>query len=114
MIQIIKQWLGTITGAESTVPVMGTRPRSPQWAGVRAAHLKKQKACQGCGQRDQLEVHHIIPYHIQPDRELDPANLMTLCQDCHLTWGHLRNWSSWNVMVEKDVSWYYLRVRNRP
>jgi len=114
MIQIIKQWLGTITGTVDPVPVMVAKPRSPQWAGIRAFHLKKQNTCQACGQKDQLEVHHIVPYHIQPDRELDPANLLTLCQDCHLTWGHLRNWSSWNVMVEKDVSWYYLRVRNRP
>lgn len=90
------------------------QPRSSGWAGVRAKHLKIQKACQACGATGQLEVHHVVPFHIQPELELEPGNLLTLCNDCHLTWGHLRNWQSWNDHVRQDVSWYYLRVQNRP
>jgi len=78
--------------------------RSPKWAKVRAAHLKAHPACEACGQRDALEVHHVQPFHLQPDLELDPANLMTLCGDpCHIVHGHLMAWARYSPTARTDV-----------
>jgi len=82
-------------------------PRSPKWAKVRAAHLKAHPACEACGQRDALEVHHVQPFHLQPDLELDPANLMTLCGDpCHIVHGHLMAWARYSPTARTDVRTY--------
>jgi len=88
--------------------------RSSQWTSVRKEHLKKQSFCMCCGSKTKLEVHHIEPFHINPDRELDPTNLLTLCSKCHFVFGHLMDYNSWNPEVEIDSSVYYLKVKNRP
>lgn len=52
-----------------------------------------------------MRVHHVVPFHVDPSRELDPSNLMTLCEakkygiNCHLLVGHLGNWRRWNPFV---------------
>jgi 5-methylcytosine-specific restriction endonuclease McrA len=38
--------------------------------------------CQRCGSSHRLDVHHRIPLH-QGGDPYDPANLETLCSDCH-------------------------------
>lgn len=89
--------------------------RSYKWPNVREQHLKKQPFCQACGSRDNLEVHHIEPYHVNPDRELDPDNLITLCgKNCHFIFGHLMDYSSWNTRVVEDSQVYLTKVKNRP
>jgi hypothetical protein len=83
--------------------------RSPQWASVRSAHLKKNPTCAACGGDKKLEVHHIKPFHLYPELELDPTNLMTLCEswkkgvNCHLMFGHLGNYKSFNEKVSDDT-----------
>ena len=79
-------------------------PRSSKWAKVRSAHLKANPACEACGQRDALEVHHVQPFHIRPELELDTTNLMTLCGDpCHIVHGHLMAWARYSPTVRSDV-----------
>ena len=79
-------------------------PRSGKWPKFRAAHLKANPTCEACGQRDSLEVHHIQPFHLRPDLELDPANLMTLCGDpCHIVHGHLMAWGRYSPTARTDV-----------
>lgn len=84
--------------------------RSPQWPRVRAQHLRMQPICQACGTRDKLQVHHVKPFHVDPALELDPSNLLTLCEkpshDCHFTWGHFHDWSRWNPNVRSMVDEY--------
>ena len=53
--------------------------RSPQWNKVRNQHLKEQSTCQVCGSNEYLSVHHIVPFHLDPAKELVPSNLITLC-----------------------------------
>lgn len=67
--------------------------RSGKWPRVRAEHLASHPACWACGKRGSgLEVHHIVPVSVDPSRELDPSNCLTLCADpCHLVHGHLMN-----------------------
>jgi len=88
--------------------------RDPRWTALRNAHLKREPFCQACGRDSDLEVHHIEPVHVAPSKELDPANLITLCGICHLLIGHLRNWKSYNVSVRKDASTLLQKIRTRP
>lgn len=88
--------------------------RSPAWREIRKTHLKKQNCCKACGRNDELEVHHIVPVHINRDLELDLSNLITLCEKCHFIFGHLCNFKSWNVDVVKDCDDFYKKVTKRP
>jgi 5-methylcytosine-specific restriction enzyme A len=89
--------------------------RSPKWSKVRKEHLDKFPSCAACGRGSKLEVHHKIPVHINPELELDSNNLMTLCDDpCHLVFGHLLNYKSYNKSVENDCSVYLSKVKERP
>jgi hypothetical protein len=67
-----------------------------------------------CGSCKKIEVHHIEPFHSNPSRELDLTNLITLCVNCHFVFGHLMDYSSWNVDVINDSSVYLNKVNNRP
>jgi hypothetical protein len=74
--------------------------RSSQWAKIRKEHLELEPTCQWCNSKEDLEVHHIIPFHEcikkgHPELELDHSNLITLCEKegnrCHLIQGHNGN-----------------------
>ena len=89
--------------------------RSSKWSKVRKQHLAKQPKCAACGKTTKLEVHHIKPVHKYPELELDPDNLITLCADpCHIIFGHLKYWKSWNVDVVEDCKIFYSKILNRP
>jgi len=88
--------------------------RSSLWNDVRKEHLKKFPACAICGREDvQMNVHHIHPFHVRPDLELAPDNLITLCRDHHFDFGHLRMWKSWNVNIREDALIWSNRFKNR-
>lgn len=94
--------------------------RSPQWSRVRAEHLKKYPACAVCGEtKKNIEVHHKFPYHLDPSKELDPNNLITLCESknngivCHRAIGHLGDYKSFNPEVEMDAQKWYTKIKNR-
>lgn len=89
--------------------------RSPEWPNIRKQHLVKQPFCQACGSKNNLEVHHIEPFHVNPSRELDPDNLITLCgKNCHFIFGHLMDYSSWNPKIIEDAQVYLDKVKSRP
>ena len=86
--------------------------RSPEWPRVEKEHLMREPTCAACGYRGHgLQVHHIKPFHLHPSLELDPTNLITLCEikgrDHHLLLGHLDEWESYNVNVRHDVKHHY-------
>jgi hypothetical protein len=98
-------------------PVFSKKPRSPKWRKVRSNHLKAFNQCVACGAKTSLEVHHIIPYQLDPSLELDPNNLMTLCESksrCHWIIGHLLNWRSYNPKAMDDAMAFRLKIINRP
>ncbi len=81
--------------------------RSSKWPEVRKVFLMG-KTCAVCGGKKKLEAHHKKPFHLHPDKELDPANLIALCEgnkevNCHLFVGHLGNFRGFNPEVEKDA-----------
>jgi hypothetical protein len=83
--------------------------RSSHWPAVRAAHLKDHPGCAVCGDTKHVNVHHIHPFHLHPQLELDPENLITLCEDehyvnCHLFIGHLGNFHGYNPAVIADAA----------
>lgn len=93
--------------------------RSPEWPKVRAAYLAEHPTCAMCGIiHETLEIHHKYPFHLDPSRELDPANLITLCQhpshNDHLIVGHLLDFKSYNPDVVTDAATWLAKIQNRP
>jgi hypothetical protein len=85
--------------------------RSPEWDEVARAHRKREPACVVCGYRGRkIQVHHIKPFHLHPHLELDPDNLITLCEargkHHHLLLGHLSSWHSYNEHVRVDAKYF--------
>ena len=94
--------------------------RSGKWASIRAAYLKQFPYCAVCGGTKKSEVHHIRPFHLHPDLELDETNFITLCEankdgiDCHLGFGHLGNFKSFNINIVNDAAIWHDKINNRP
>ena len=94
--------------------------RSGKWPTVRKHHLDANPVCAVCGSKKMLEVHHIWPFHLHPDLELDPENLVTLCEtktggvNCHLFFGHLGNYKSFNTAVLADSALWATKINGRP
>jgi 5-methylcytosine-specific restriction endonuclease McrA len=82
-------------------------PRSPLWPRIRREHLQTEGWCRYCGGTENLEVHHIVPFHLDRSLELTPSNLITLCEkrgtECHLHIGHHGNWHIFNPMVRRQA-----------
>lgn len=95
--------------------IYGSMPRSGKWPKVRAAHLEKHPTCAVCGWKEDLTVHHIKPFSVRPDLELDPSNLITLCgkHGCHLAFGHLYNYRRSNPSVISDAAAWLEKVKAR-
>jgi 5-methylcytosine-specific restriction protein A len=82
--------------------------RSGKWVTVRKHHLEQFPTCTVCGGTKNINVHHIQPFHLQPELELEPTNLLTLCEgnpnlNCHLVIGHSFNFKGYNPDVIKDA-----------
>ena len=98
---------------------LGAR-RSSGWTRFRRSIIAETPQCSVCGSTQKLEVHHIIPFHIDPERELDPTNIVVLCESgklgviCHRFFGHLGDYKLYNKDVLMDaLIWQtkLLRVR---
>ena len=51
------------------------------WARLRDELIEKAGGCQRCGKRNNLHVHHIVPYAIAGKHKT--SNLVVLCASCH-------------------------------
>lgn len=84
--------------------------RSNHWPTVRKKFIESNPTCAACGGKDKLEIHHKVPYHLNPELELDPNNLITLCEStsygiiCHLCIGHNGNYKNFNPNVVEDAA----------
>lgn len=105
MIKKVKQ---TLTKIHAVVrEVQKTHLRSPEWRTVRDAHLAEFGECAACGSKKSLQVHHIKPFHLHPELELESSNLITLCMEewnCHLSLGHGGSFRSYNPNITSDAS----------
>jgi len=87
--------------------VRRSEKRSPHWPALEKSYLRAHPTCAACGAWILLNVHHVIPVHVDPKKELDLDNLITLCAGpklCHFIHGHRRNWKSWNPDVRADAA----------
>ena len=54
-------------------------------------------------------MHHLVPFHEAPELELEPDNLITLCEakkyglNCHQLMGHLGNYRRINRRCRDDA-----------
>ena|SRR5258708_1851176 len=92
--------------------------RSNHWPTVRKHFIEKNPCCVVCGGTEKLQVHHRHPFHLHPELELDEANLITLCEapgrNCHLVFGHLLNFRSFNPNVGADAAAWHDKIKSRP
>lgn len=82
------------------------KQRSSEWAEVRDNFLLSHPNCAACGGTEKLQVHHIIPFHVDESLELEEDNLITLCMgknECHLEIGHGDSWRCYNPKVKDDA-----------
>ncbi len=89
--------------------------RSGKWPTVRKNYITKHPECEACCGAENLNVHHVVPFHDDPSLELDESNLITLCRDCHFRLGHdpdgpsgpeKPNWKKSNPNVRRDAAEY--------
>ena len=86
-------------------------PRASEWVYVRNEFVRRYPRCEACGSGYNLNVHHIKPFHLYPELELDEGNLITLCREHHFRIGHdpdgkgpaKPNWSLSNPNVRQDA-----------
>lgn len=81
------------------------RPDSRKWERVRRLALDRDGwRCTKCGSAGRLEVHHIIPVHVDPSLQYELSNCATLCISCHVR-AHRRPLSAgaraWRAFVEE-------------
>ena len=85
-----------------------TEKRSSKWPALQRKFKKENPTCAACGSTKQLNVHHKKPFHLHPELELEPTNLITLCMDpaneCHIKLGHGDNFKAYNPDVTEDVA----------
>jgi len=90
--------------------------RSSKWEKIRATHLERFPYCAICGRKTKVQVHHVVPFHIAPDLELEPKNLRTLCENkkhgitCHLLVGHVGNYRKANPSIDVDIATWRLKL----
>lgn len=95
-------------------PATHEAPRSSKWPKVREDYLKVHPGCESCGLVDKgNNVHHVLPFHLFPELELDAGNFVTLCtkHGCHFLIGHCANFEFYNTHVREDAALILSRVK---
>lgn len=97
-------------------PMFGGVPRASDWMQWRKQHI--HTTCDFCGTKrtllKPLQLHHCYPYHLDPSKEKDRNNVVTLCQPCHIRVGHLMNFQSYNPDIKSDIEVWTKKIENRP
>jgi 5-methylcytosine-specific restriction protein A len=115
---ILRELFGMGPAVEGVPPQPVYGQRNPHWGSVRGEYLLAHPACAACGRTADLQVHHLKPFHLFPDLELDPDNLITLCEisglNHHYLFGHLLDWHSWNTSAALDAALWLDKIQHRP
>lgn len=70
-----------------------------KWRRCAQLFVVDHKVCECCGENHELQVHHVVPWHISVELRFEPSNFIALCQACHFRFGHLRNWKDSNPEI---------------
>ena len=84
--------------------------RSPRWPAFVHQLLRERPLCEGCGRRSETG-HHVIPFHVRPDLELDPGNVVPVCPPCPFVVCHGGNWQLYIPTARADLAAHLARVR---
>lgn len=98
---------------DTIVERFGGTKRSPQWNTVRKKFVEANAECLCCGSKNKLQVHHVVPFCVDPTRELDENNLATLCSRCHLLIGHCGWWQTHNPNFKFSVQQVRAMLKSR-
>lgn len=85
----------------------GEPPRSDKWPTVEHAFRARNPNCAACNGTEKINVHHKKPFHLHPELELEPSNLITLCMgedECHIRIGHGDDFKAYNPNVVIDAA----------
>jgi|SRR5271170_2558076 len=105
MIKAIKHGINLVRNRFRDLTV--SAKRSDRWPTVERHFRQVHPACEVCNGTEHLNVHHCVPFHLDPALELDPSNLITLCmgeKECHLKIGHCGNFKLYNPNVKRDAA----------
>jgi hypothetical protein len=105
MIKTIQHSINLLKNSFRDVGV--SEKRSDKWPKVEKDFLSSHPTCEACGGKENLNVHHCMPFHIDKALELDEKNLITLCmgeKECHLHIGHSGSFKKYNPNVRKDAA----------
>ena len=84
---------------ESIAPLLSIA-RDKRWAKESRQFLADNPHCVVCGTTDYCVVHHVKPFHLFPELEMDWRYWRTVCEtpshNDHFAVGHLFNWSRYN------------------
>lgn len=98
---------------------LGGKARSPHWGSFKREFEKKNpKQCAVCGDK-QVQLHHRLPFHLDPSKELDENNVIWLCEgegtlNHHRGHGHLGSFQSFNKDVVEDAEIWKKKIDSRP
>ena len=113
-IRIIFWFLEDVLQGKTTL--LGGKLRSSGWYQFRKIHIKKE--CCYCGRKGTflkpLQLHHLRPFHLFPEDELNPDNVETFCNECHLREAHLMSYKSFNINVKEKAKIMREEIKNRP
>lgn len=105
MIKSIKHGINLLRHSLRDVGI--SAKRSNKWPTVEKHFREANPTCAACGGKNNLNVHHCIPFHLDPSKELDQTNLITLCmsnRECHLLIGHAGSFKQYNPNVREDAA----------
>lgn len=90
-----------------TNPKTQGRKRSPKWSALSSKVIAKAGGiCAACGRVHQPNAHHIKPFNVFPELELEESNIIVLGEggtiNCHLWIGHNGRWDTYNPDVVED------------
>lgn len=86
-------------------PIPEFAPRNQAWERESKKFREEHPNCLVCGSKVDCQVHHKYPFHLYPDREMDPKYWRTLCRVHHLLVGHGMNWANFNPHVDEDIEY---------
>ena len=77
--------------------------RDPRWQAASKKYLQKNRTCICCGKKA-VVTHHLKPFHLFPELEMEPSNWRAMCAPCHLIVGHLGNFSNYNPALDEHAA----------
>lgn len=84
--------------------------RSPKWRTLEKKVREAAGVCAACKGNQNLQVHHVQPFHLHPELELVESNLIVLCMgknECHLKLGHGDNFKAYNPNIATDAKAFF-------